>query len=247
MTSSAQTKYSPRLIEQAQWQMVDCIDAEALLEVLGTKQGQFTFRNLEIYFAEQEFFTFNDLHLMLEILTHEFVSHADFDKKIQGRGFHHSNVLALLLENCKFSSAVEADICKQFLQGTDHFKGFAKVMKDKTKEFLDSKPNTKFEYMYRCAGNYKSPEEVIFPGRLKLLDIKDNFYDHRYFIADEVGLEAPQLSLPMDAELDHCLCEFTGISFTHHTPTTDRTAAQFMDEFNTAVWDFAAATERYGL
>jgi hypothetical protein len=247
MTSSTQAKYNPRLIEQAQWQMVECTAAEDLLDVLGTNPGQYTFRNLEIFFAEMPFFTFSDLHLMLEILNHEFVSHADFDKKITGWGFHHSNVLTLLLENCKFSPAAEADICKQFLQGTNHFKGFAKVMKDKAKEFLDEHPNTKFEYMYRCASNYKTHEEVIFPGHLNLMDIKGNFHDHMYFIADEIGLEAPQLSLPMDPELDHCLCEFTDISFTHHAPTTARTAAQFTDEFNTAVWDFAAAIERYGL
>jgi len=249
MTSSTRKKkYSANIMRQAEWQMINCTDAEDLLECLAKPPvGSYSFKNLEIFFEDQEQWSFNDLHLMLELLTNAMPAVADFDKKIHTNGFHHSFVLGKLLENCKFSPEAEAAICKEFLRGTGHLKGFQKTMRDKVREFLDNHPNTMFEYMYRCGGNYKSHVEVTFAGHLDLLSIKDNFHDHKYFIAHQIDLEAPQMSLPMDEELDHCLCEITDVRYTDYDPTEYRTANEFTVDFNDAAWDFAEAIEKYGL
>lgn len=94
--------------------------------------------------------------------------------------------------------------------------------------------NIRFEYLYRCAGNYKSWGEVVFRNDAgessETLEsrLRDGLIDGEFFIAEQV--EIPTLYFEdVDEELDHGWHEFSSLRETDE-PTTDR-AARDISEF----------------
>jgi len=248
-TGTKPKKYSRSVIQQAQWQMAGVTDIDDLLEVIDHPCGIYSFRNLEIYLKEEEVpLTFNDYHLLVETIVNEMPvkGTVDFDKPMPAfdtiRG-----VFGVMLDNCRFKKAAQAEICKQFLRTIGRFRDYSQKWKNMVQAFLDDRPNTELVYMYRCAANYKDFEEIVVSGHLALADFKDNLIDHNHMIAHQVGLASPQEHLHMDKELDHCLCELVSIEFTKAQPTSDMAAQRLKKSFNKVTWDFTEATERFGL
>jgi hypothetical protein len=117
-------------------------------------------------------------------------------------------------------------------------------------------PNTRIEYLYRDADNYKIWEQVVVSGRLAFDDI-GRYLDDGHFIASEVGLPDPQLEwakqgyrFPTDS--DHVYVEVTAddIQPTLDAPTVSISASELLGRFKTASakgWDVVVAVERLGL
>jgi len=248
MTTSGKTKKYPRnVLAQAEKQLAGFTGVDDLLKMLDVPASPaFTFRNLDIFFEDVEHFTFGDLHLLLETISNEMPSLKNYGSKIYAN-FNVVGVFADLLSHADFGREKEADICMTFLKGTGHFKGFQAKLRSLRNKLLDEKPNTKIDYMYRCACNYKSHEEIVVPGHLALGDIHEDLIDYTHFIAHQIGLSAPQDELHMDPQYDHVLCEMLDIEFTDDEPTTEVTAKELTRKFNKVKWDFEEAVGRYGL
>lgn len=93
--------------------------------------------------------------------------------------------------------------------------------------------NIRFEYLYRCAGNYKNWGEVIFRNSseesAETLEskLRDGLIDGEFFVAEEIGL--PTLYFDdIDSELDHGWHEFASLCETEG-PTTDRAGRDISD------------------
>lgn len=249
-TGTKPKKYSRSVIQQAEWQMAGVTDIDLLLEAIDHPSGSYSFQNLETYLKEEEVpLTFNDYHLLVEMIVNEMPvkGTVDFDKPMPAfdtiRG-----VFGVMLDTCRFKKSTQAEICKQFLRAIGRFKDYNQKWKNLVQAFLNERPNTALVYMYRCAANYKDFEEIVVSGHLALADFKDDLIDHDHMIAHQVGLPSPQEHLRMDKELDHCLCELVSIKFTNSAPTEDGTTAKKLQKrFNTVKWDFSEATERFGL
>lgn len=247
MTSNAKPRtYQKKIVDQASHQLAGITDVEDLLRVMDQNIEDYSFKNLEIFFKDQEVFNFNDLHLLVETIVNEMPSSPNFGKEVRLK-FCLRGIFEVLMNQLRFDPEKEAKICKTFLRGMRKLRGFKSQMKEITYRFLDENPNTEIHYMYRCAANYKSHEEIVVAGHLTLSDIQDELYDHNHFIAHQVGLVAPQDNLNMNPELDHCLCELVGIRFTKSHPTEGMTAKQLVQKFRRVEWDFSEATKRYGL
>lgn len=247
MTSSTKPKkYPTKIVEQAEHQLAGNTDVETLLDLVDKPTALHSFRNLEIYFKDREKFTISDLHLLLETLTHEMPAAKDYGREIR-MNFSVSGVLSTLMSNLRFPHDVEARICKEFLRGMHCLEGFQTRMKELTCNFLDDHPNTELHYMYRCACNYKTHEEIVVNGHLALADIMDKLEDYNKFIAHQVGLSAPQDDLSMNLEYDHVWCELVGIEYTQTTAERGNTAAKLVKSFKKARWDVEEAVQRYGL
>jgi len=105
--------------------------------------------------------------------------------------------------------------------------------------------NTKLEYMYRDADNYKESETVIFSGKLTRVQIKNIFGNcegDNTFIPQQVGLEPlyPRLQRfdSKDWDVDHPWHELLSIEPTKEEPTSEVTATEFYQKFmNVDKWD----------
>ena len=103
--------------------------------------------------------------------------------------------------------------------------------------------NTKIEYMYRDASNYKTFNEAILKGSLsdkEKREIISTLFDGEYFIPEQVGLEADRFDEYTDD--DHSLCELSYEDFTEtdEAPTIDMTAKELYRKFieTNGDWDF---------
>lgn len=114
--------------------------------------------------------------------------------------------------------------------------------------------NTRIEYFYGDAANYKQFASVILPGEItgeEIRHIAPCLDCGEYFIPAQVGLEELQrrtASFP-DKDVDHVWHELdttTGITLTDAAPTTDLDVHRFAGMF-TRQWDIAAAMKRLGL
>ena len=66
--------------------------------------------------------------------------------------------------------------------------------------------NTKIEYMYRDASNYKFHGEFVVKSKLRAKDIKSYLHDEEFFIPHKIGLDH-LLNLPINQD-DHYLHTF---------------------------------------
>lgn len=99
--------------------------------------------------------------------------------------------------------------------------------------------NTKIEYLYRDACNYKARQEVILKGMITPDDVQkisgalEPEGDYGYFIPEQVGLPLVRpWAVSMD---DHCFCELypeIAFSFTEEAPTDDRTIHELAQDFD---------------
>lgn len=95
--------------------------------------------------------------------------------------------------------------------------------------------NTKIEYLYRDASNYKQWNEAVLAGEFTKDDIDKirDVMDGEFFCPEQVGLP---LVRPDDSytEDDHCWSELDpegGISLTDEAPTVDLTWRQLVENF----------------
>ena len=129
------------------------------------------------------------------------------------------------------------------IQGTDYDR-----ISDSLKELMDrwkltATPkhfNTRFEYLYRDASNYKKKNIVVLKGTLSRAQIKRiiNACDGgEFFIPSQVGL--PENRFPEINEDDHCWFELDQDSFskTEQEPTESITAEELYRKFITVKWD----------
>ena len=99
--------------------------------------------------------------------------------------------------------------------------------------------NTKIEYLYRDACNYKARQEVILKGMITPDDVQkisgalEPEGDYGYFIPEQIGLPLVRpWAVSMD---DHCFCELypeIAFSFTEEAPTDDRTIHELAQDFD---------------
>jgi hypothetical protein len=95
-----------------------------------------------------------------------------------------------------------------------------------------SKPNLKFNYLYRDAGNYKNFGSVVFSNPHcftieKITDlINDNLIDNEFFYHDKFGV--PPLFFNNQNTDDITWHEFENLEFTDDKPTSEISIADFL-------------------
>jgi hypothetical protein len=116
--------------------------------------------------------------------------------------------------------------------------------------------NTMIGYMYRDGDNYKRFKDVVLKGRLSRADIRrmfDTVFDHRLFLASQVGLEDLQMQFDngWELEADHPWHEFREIAYVDDPPTADEhqnrmTTVVFVAKWPSTVegWDNVGAEKR---
>lgn len=92
--------------------------------------------------------------------------------------------------------------------------------------------NTKIEYQYRDAENYKKRDTVIIQGHISSEEFTPLLYDNEYFIPSEVGLKDLQ-ELPFQ-HYDHIWHEILDISPTDDQPTCNIDANHLLQAFHKA-------------
>jgi len=105
--------------------------------------------------------------------------------------------------------------------------------------------NTKIEYMYRDASNYKQFNEVVVEGehtaddKSFIMGCLDDYADG--FIPQQVGLPALQKQMVgFPNEDDHCWHELEEIELTNEAPTIQMTMKELIKKFKEAKevsWD----------
>jgi hypothetical protein len=113
--------------------------------------------------------------------------------------------------------------------------------------------NTRIEYLYRDAANYKQFASVVLSGEItaeEIAHIAGCLDSGEYFIPAQVGLEELQRRMPSfpDPDADHVWHELdvAGITLTEDPPTTDLDVHRFARMF-TGQWEIDAAMKRLGL
>lgn len=115
--------------------------------------------------------------------------------------------------------------------------------------------NTRIEYLYRDANNFKAYRTIVLTGVLTASDLTeiknkcDWFDGDPKFIASEVGLPSPQEDMreygfPTDD--DHVWCELLEIDTTTKPPTIELTAGRLHAAFAKAAWDETTAMKELG-
>ena len=108
--------------------------------------------------------------------------------------------------------------------------------------------NTKLDYLYRDACNYKTFHEVIFKGDVEFSDIALFLKDKTFFIPSEVGLKDLQ-ELPLSSD-DHIWHEIESVSTTSEFPTIPINAHTLIGRFQCANennWNEYDVFERLGI
>ena len=92
--------------------------------------------------------------------------------------------------------------------------------------------NTKFNYLYRDASNYKKQNSVVVSGTDDSAEekIRKALLDEENFIPRQVGL--PEERFNSVTEDDHCWFELLYIEKTSAPPTIDLTIEQLIEQFN---------------
>ncbi|MGA3028249.1 MAG: hypothetical protein ABSF98_26165 [Bryobacteraceae bacterium] len=111
--------------------------------------------------------------------------------------------------------------------------------------------NTRIEYLYRDAGNFKQFASVVLEGEITTRDreaIAAALDSGEYFIPSQVGLGDLQAPFP-DPDLDHVWHELdvkSGITLTADAATCNMDVHRFASMF-TGQWDVTVAMKRLGL
>ena len=100
--------------------------------------------------------------------------------------------------------------------------------------------NTKIEYLYRDADNYKQYNSVIFSGAIPSLSIDslaDRLDEGKYFIPSRLGLEDLQHRMVdgYNPSVDHPYHELVEIVEVHEPVTDTRSIDAFMMALRSAV------------
>lgn len=108
--------------------------------------------------------------------------------------------------------------------------------------------NTKINYTYRDASNYKAGGCEIVKGIIQVSD----FNAKEYFIPHEVGLPELQQQLTHYngggfTDDDHVYHELDDCEPTEDKPTIELTGKEFIQKYNNAPNDVLAEMERLGL
>lgn len=106
--------------------------------------------------------------------------------------------------------------------------------------------NTRFEYMYRDASNYKQTLNLVFEGELTDAE-REAFFAHlddgEYFIAEQVGLPNLREDWESHYEDDHIWHEFVEWEPTE-APATSEDVHSFVARFIATTWDEQAAVAK---
>ena len=115
--------------------------------------------------------------------------------------------------------------------------------------------NTRIDYMYRDAGNWKQYPEMPFIVAGALTDeeidrLRGTLVENDNFVAGQVGMDALQGQVTPGTD-DHGYCEVEDITLTDDAPTYGHcTAQELLARFEAAAaegWDPVAECERLGI
>lgn len=111
--------------------------------------------------------------------------------------------------------------------------------------------NTRFDYMYRDASNYKKTAYVVFAGEISEEEkrkLAEHLDEGTYFIPEQVGLPNPRDEWWSHYDDDHVWNELdpeNDIGLTDQPPSTEgRDVHAFVAEFLSVEWDVTAAVEQ---
>ena len=131
---------------------------------------------------------------------------------------------------------------------------------DDTDPGADLGPNTRIEYTYRDASNYKASKKLVLMGPLsdnEIAEIQAELDEGAWFVPGQVGLEDLQDSFTgclswWDPEQDHVWHELETLERTDAKADTMMTARELLEAFRDVVWDdrhepdcYAEMLERY--
>ena len=108
--------------------------------------------------------------------------------------------------------------------------------------------NTKLEYMYRDAENYKTYEDCILEGELSIKDLAPYLFLGDFFVPSEVGLKDLQ-EQPLHV-YDHIWHEIIDVDSVEQIPTVPISAKCFIKMFQEASkndWNQNVVVERLGM
>jgi len=108
--------------------------------------------------------------------------------------------------------------------------------------------NTKIEYLYRDAENYKLWDEVIVEGHLTIEQLEPFYHEGEFFIPSVVGLNDLQ-SEPLTVN-DHIWHTIELVETTDKSPTSNISAEKLLSNFADAAkndWFQALVFKRKGL
>jgi hypothetical protein len=91
--------------------------------------------------------------------------------------------------------------------------------------------NTRVEYLYRDASNYKFRGEFVVAGTLTREDVEPHLFDRGWFVPTQIGLPH-LLAMPVNED-DHMLHEFEDFVPTSHDETIC-SAAELVGRLSTA-------------
>ncbi len=107
--------------------------------------------------------------------------------------------------------------------------------------------NTRLDYLYRDASNYKQTSSVVFTGTLSAAD-RERFVAAldrgEWFIAEQVGLVNLRERWASPSEDDHIWHESAGLWPTDEPADDGRSIVEFVDEVERTTWDEPAAVAR---
>ncbi|MBX3177272.1 MAG: hypothetical protein KF886_07930 [Candidatus Hydrogenedentes bacterium] len=105
--------------------------------------------------------------------------------------------------------------------------------------------NTRIEYLYRDAHNYKTFGEAVLRGALSPEEVQPCYHEKTWFLPEEVGLDGLQEHPTTSA--DHVWHEIIALQPTPEPPTTPLTAHAFLQRMKAAAnarWDTPAVRQR---
>ena len=89
--------------------------------------------------------------------------------------------------------------------------------------------NTRINYLYRDASNYKQFGEVVVEGPMERNQLGPLLKDQEFFIPSRVGMA--DLQPDMRTEDDHIWHEIESLAQTSESPSLDITAEQLLQRF----------------
>ena len=89
--------------------------------------------------------------------------------------------------------------------------------------------NTKFEYMYRDAENYKNFHFEVISGTMTFAQIENYLHEHEFFIPSQIGM--PDLQNEPLQLYDHIWHEILSITTTNEIPTIEFNTDQIIQKF----------------
>lgn len=108
--------------------------------------------------------------------------------------------------------------------------------------------NTKLEYLYRDASNYKEFKEVVIKGSLHKADLAPYLHEAEFFVPSEVGL--PDLQHGKWSEDDHIWHEIESLTVVDEEHTLNISAVSLLHAFKQAsakAWNEIFVYKRKGL